>query len=386
MNGIPDASRIRIDSEIPSFEGHLNLMRAEMMENVALGFLVSQQHGMAFQAIASAMGHLKESNRDRDESLAARILSAHRRQPEAVHIVIRGRGHESPLSDSLTPKIGTQRAAQEFSDLLGPAFRYQAAGFPPANTAEGRRLLLEILLNSSIMNYFDRLKLPPEQCKASLDSVTAGIPLAILNDWFAQVPVLQQGRFIDLLGETTWQWLGSHQVDIGDEGRRLYAQLQAKLEKPADGGIPGVFVVDTGLEETEAHQGALLERWQGMRLAAPELRTVVIGRSVADRFPALRVLARLGENFLVDEGADTIVGLIERGVNSVAYYGGLEEFGAFAALAGQAMIAVEARSPAAPEFLAQLREILALAGVPQDVLSAGLEEFAAELGSLAVGA
>lgn len=135
-----------------------------------------------------------------------------------------------------------------------------------------------------------------------------------------------------------------------------------------------------GLEEMVA------ERLDGLRSAAPELRTVVIGRSVADKFQALRTLAGLEERFLVDEGADTVVRLAEWDVSSVAYYGGLEEAGAFASLAEQAFIAVEPHSPSAPTFLAQLREILILAGIPQDVLAAGLEEFAAELESLAVGA
>lgn len=127
-----------------------------------------------------------------------------------------------------------------------------------------------------------------------------------------------------------------------------------------------------GLEETIA--------------AAEGLRWMVIGASVAGRFPALAELAGLEEHFLVDEGADTVVRLAERDVRSVAYYGGLEEAGAFASLAAQALIAVEPHSPSAPAFLAQLREILILAGIPQDVLAAGMEEFAAELESLAVGA
>lgn len=141
----------------------------------------------------------------------------------------------------------------------------------------------------------------------------------------------------------------------------------------------------SGLEEKGSKPGTLLEWLKGS--AAAELRTVVvIGRSAADRFPALRALAELEERFLVDEGDDTVVRLVERGVRSVAYYGGPEESLAFAALAGEALISVEARSPGAPEFLAQLREILSLAGIHQDVLSVGLEEFADEMDSLAVGA
>ncbi len=136
------------------------------------------------------------------------------------------------------------------------------------------------------------------------------------------------------------------------------------------------------LEKTSA---GLEERWQGMRSAAAEMRSVVIGRSVVERFPALRALAGLEEHFLVDEGADTVVRLAERGASSVTYYGGPEESGAFAALAGEALISVEAHSSSAPEFLVQLREILTLAGISQDILTSGLEEFAAELDSLAVG-
>jgi hypothetical protein len=113
------------------------------------------------------------------------------------------------------------------------------------------------------------------------------------------------------------------------------------------------------------------------------LRAVVIGRSVAERFPQVKQLAGLEERFLIDEGPDTMVWLIERGIDSVQYYGGLEEGRRFAAAAQRALISVEQRLANAPTFLAGLEEILTLAGIPSDVVSAGLEQFSRELDALA---
>ncbi len=128
------------------------------------------------------------------------------------------------------------------------------------------------------------------------------------------------------------------------------------------------------------------EMFDGFRSAAPELKTVVIGPSVARQFPQLRGLAGMEEKFVIDNGADTIVGLAEKGVTSVEYYGGLEESGRFAAMARSAQITTQSHQPTSARFLDQLREILSAAGIPENVLASGLEEFAQQLGTTAIAA
>ena len=125
--------------------------------------------------------------------------------------------------------------------------------------------------------------------------------------------------------------------------------------------------------------------------SGPPLRRVVIGRTVADRFPdQIGALTRLEEHFLVDEGADTVIRIIEGAQKadsvSVQYYGGLEEGRQFMLLAKTALIPVEIHLAAGPDFLGQLGKILALAGIEERAVATGLEEFARYLSAVPVGA
>jgi hypothetical protein len=130
----------------------------------------------------------------------------------------------------------------------------------------------------------------------------------------------------------------------------------------------------------------LEEIFDGFRSTTPDLRTVVLGQSVVNQFPQLRRLSGMEERFLIDDGSDTIVKLVERGVSSVEYYGGQEEGSRFAAIAQSAQITTRSHQPGSVEFLDQLREILAIAGVPDAVIAAGAEEFAQQLQATAVAA
>lgn len=187
-----------------------------------------------------------------------------------------------------------------------------------------------------------------------------------------------------------FEWLTSprRMIPIQDEGgTTIYTLVRESSAKMPILKIRQIraALASAGLEERQAAL-PILHSWGHIKSAAPVLQRVVVGQSVAGHLPQLEKLARLDDHFLVDEGTDTIVRLIELGTDSVRYYGGLEESQRFAAMAQEALISVEAKLPTAPEFLIQLREILALAGIPEGVLATGLEEFALELDSVTVGA
>lgn len=55
-------------------------------------------------------------------------------------------------------------------------------------------------------------------------------------------------------------------------------------------------------------------------------------------------------------------------------------------LAQEALMAVQTTTPESQDFLTLLRQILSLLGVPDEILTAGLEELAAELEILAPAA
>ncbi len=203
-------------------------------------------------------------------------------------------------------------------------------------------------------------------------------------------------------------WVLGGGVNEGLKGTGYVARIQeavnkeaaqANLPKPIvlkvsemDGarrGLQGATAIAralAGMEERSVAVEGARELWEGMRSAAPELKRVVIGRSVVDRFPAIAALAGLEEGrFLVDEGAATVVRLVEEGAEAVRYYGGMEEGREFAAMAEKARLRVETHLPTAPEFLTQLREVLLLADVPAGAVAAGLEQFADYLKAVPVG-
>lgn len=145
---------------------------------------------------------------------------------------------------------------------------------------------------------------------------------------------------------------------------------------------PAKELKQTGLEES------MREQLYGMRSAAQGDAAVVIGPSVAARFGGLEELARLdgGRRIFIDRGADTVVQLMEADVAEARYYGGLEEAARFETMGREAGIRVKGHLPQEGSFLTQLHNILALAGVPEPVIQAGLEQLEAGLEALAVGA
>ena len=133
-------------------------------------------------------------------------------------------------------------------------------------------------------------------------------------------------------------------------------------------------VTAAGAEEGAAE---LRERMDGYRSAVQEPGIVVLGRSLAERFPGLQVLAGLEERVVIDRGdpVDTAIRLAESGVRLVQYFGGLEEATDFKRAAQLLQIDVMVDTPENPQFRSLLAGILRGLGVPLDVMNAGLEEF-----------
>ncbi len=137
-----------------------------------------------------------------------------------------------------------------------------------------------------------------------------------------------------------------------------------------------------GLEES------VQEQMDGFRSAIETPRVVVLGKSLADRFLGLQVLAGFEEHVVIERGApvETAIHLAERGVTHVQYFGGLEEAQRFEAAANPLQIKATTHTPKDPRFRSLLEEILSNLGIPVERITAGLEEFAHDLEELAVEA
>ncbi|MDO8730275.1 MAG: hypothetical protein Q7J69_03705 [Candidatus Omnitrophota bacterium] len=137
-----------------------------------------------------------------------------------------------------------------------------------------------------------------------------------------------------------------------------------------------------GMEEN-----ALREQWHGMRSATQGDAVVVIGPSVSDQFGGLEELARLDgdRRIFLDQGAGTALHMLEAGIKEARYYGGLEEASAFQRMVA-GTVSVSRHAPTEGPFLAQVEAVLRLAGVPEPMIRAGLEEFSAQLDAVDVGA
>jgi hypothetical protein len=137
----------------------------------------------------------------------------------------------------------------------------------------------------------------------------------------------------------------------------------------------------------QAGQGQSAGLEEGVPVAPVEAgpKWVVIGRSVAERFPGLKERvdeAGKDKGVLVegDDPVDTVIRLVGLGVGQegVVYYGGAEEGRRFASVAEEARISVDLRL-LAPAFFVELQGILRRLGIPEEVISAGMKEVEALL-------
>lgn len=113
----------------------------------------------------------------------------------------------------------------------------------------------------------------------------------------------------------------------------------------------------------------------------PALRAVVFDEALAKEHPALERLAGLEERFFVDRPearAETVWALYNLGVEGTLYYGGLEAARTFQAVA-QGLVEVTTIEATAKTFYLHIERILREAGIPSDVLAAGLEQLILEL-------
>ncbi len=148
----------------------------------------------------------------------------------------------------------------------------------------------------------------------------------------------------------------------------------------------------SGLEEYQAD--ALAKLWVKAKAATPEMKWVVIGPSVAAQFGLIEYLAFLEqEHILIDRNPlETLQHLKMRGAQVAHYYGTsgeaeqLKELAERPDLKDRFRVAILPQSPQGATFIEQLREILVLLNVPSDVISGGLEEFAARLEAVQTGA
>ncbi len=129
------------------------------------------------------------------------------------------------------------------------------------------------------------------------------------------------------------------------------------------------------------------EKRQEIPPAVPEVRWTVIGPSVARHFSGLEEFAGIERRVLVDPGdpegrARMLVQMGETEAGAVAhYYGGLEEAQGLAAMAGRFMEIVP-HSYREPGFLNQIDQALIRAGLPTELIAAGIEALAAGMEEL----
>lgn len=142
-----------------------------------------------------------------------------------------------------------------------------------------------------------------------------------------------------------------------------------------------------GVEERLAVFLASAERLDGYRSALEEPKTVVIGRSLAEKFPGLQVLAALERHLVIArDPAETLLRLAEQGITHVQYFGGAEERDRFMPAARLMGISVTSHTPDESRFPILLAQILSGLGFPSEIVAAGIEEFAAGLEQLGTAA
>jgi len=150
------------------------------------------------------------------------------------------------------------------------------------------------------------------------------------------------------------------------------------------------LLTDTNLDGRPAAglEESVQEQLDGFRSAIETLRVVVLGKSLADRFLGLQVLAGLEEHVVIDRGdpAETAIRLAEHGVTHVQYFGELEEAQHFEAAANPLQIKATIHTPKDLRFRPLLEEILLSLGFRPESVAAGMEEFAHDLEELGVEA
>ena len=154
-------------------------------------------------------------------------------------------------------------------------------------------------------------------------------------------------------------------------------QANERLGTDPSGGstffLSGAAGVAGGLNLHLAEPFSVLIKTAGVE----ERVRVVIGPSVADKFAGLKTLPGIQERIWIDEESEeTIVRLLEAGVEEVQYYGSAREGRRFGAMVA-GLLSAQIRSAGDPEFLAQLGNSFLKAGVPQGMIAAGIEALAA---------
>ena len=162
---------------------------------------------------------------------------------------------------------------------------------------------------------------------------------------------------------------------------------------PSPNGRIKVLHPPAGLEEErQVAMGKMLrERWEGWRSLSPSplpLRAVVFGPSCVDGpfGKAIRILAGLEERVFVDEGmmdsTRAVVQILSLSgpIGPLRYVGTVEEARNFNKFARRAGLEEAIQESVHPAFLKdQLRRIFSAMGIPEGIINAGLEEFAAGL-------
>ena len=187
----------------------------------------------------------------------------------------------------------------------------------------------------------------------------------------------------------TWTYFTSEagQKDLEQFGQELDAAVnliqQRWIPRPKPETVTSVGST-AGLEEVQIAWASSLERWQGLRSASQELGWAVIGEDVASKFQGLPLLAGMEEHVVIagKDPTDTALYLAEHGVSSVHLFAGLEEANRLTAVFAPLQINAIVHHPGDISFKLFLSQLLTYLGLPQNVISAGLEEFASGLEEL----
>lgn len=270
---------------------------------------------------------------------------------------------EQELSEALLNRPTTAGAEEEVyrTDWVRQFYMYEATEPDPLNL-EGKAGRLGLIRHDDGSHYVLRLEddldmsvLPLEASKISGPEVI--IPSPESDEWINAIPAVDGVVSDDRL-----------------ENRNILLTR-----------------TDNGLTLSRYHRGNPGYTFIWLDAAGVEESWILIGPTVAAEFAGLeQVAGRQGSHLLVDDASDgAILGLIDRGHRAgvaVTYFGGLEEARRFKVRAAGALIPVTIRVRGQPDFMAELESVLLAAGLPREVVSAGLEALAASAGELDVAA
>ena len=211
-----DGWQVRLEFETPSFETWIKRLQRDLLLEAVLDELLDDKT-LALERFMEWDRADRDFHLLRDRGLAAQIARAHQRQPDAVHLVLRGASHTAFLKDCLLARyrLKSWSTVQPLSHQLLELDR----DFREEDLSSVLYVLLSVLLSGL------------DHQEEFIDA----LPPTFFEHWWAQfTPRRQEG-----VNAKTWAqlWFVRHEEQIPPEAQAPYRKFKAAIEQ-AQRGTP----------------------------------------------------------------------------------------------------------------------------------------------------